>query len=107
MEQCKKYVKSILEYVHAHKQDVPEKLYKETLGMASAITFKMRAYGDAMTGKRDPTMVSMLIQHFKIVENLRHTQPEKYKQLVFFATIYPTLDPTDQTTQLETFFKGF
>ena len=107
MEQCKKYVRSILEYVHAHKQDIPEKLYKETRDMAVAIASKMRSYGDAMAGRYDSTTLSMLIQHFKLVEDLRHNQPEKYKQLVFFATIYPTLDYDDQPAQLDAFFQAF
>lgn len=47
----------------------------------------------------------MQIQHFKLVEHLRHNDPEKYKQLYFFATIYPTLDYDDQVVQLEKFIK--
>ena len=103
MEQCRKYVTEILDYVHAHKQDVPEKIYKNTRDLAVTVATKMRAFGDAMAGKINSNYVSMQIQHFKLVDNLRRNQPDKYKQLCFFATIYPTLDYDDQQVQLEKF----
>ena len=105
MEQCRKYVTDILNYVHAHKQDVPEKIYKNTRDLAVTVATKMRAFGDGMAGRLDSNYVSMQIQHFKLVEHLRHNDPEKYKQLYFFATIYPTLDYDDQVVQLEKFIK--
>jgi hypothetical protein len=58
-----------------------------------------------MVGKTDPTNVIMAKEHFAMLQDMRKNQPEKYKKLVFFATIYPSIRFADQKTQLATFFK--
>lgn len=107
IEQCKKYIIDILDYANNYKSDVPAKLYDNTLNMAAEIAKKMRSYGDALSGKANPTTVSIQEQHFKLLQHLRLQEPEKYKSLVFFATIYPTLKFNDQAIYLVKFFKDF
>ena len=107
MEQCKKYVLSILQYTDANKQVFPEKMYNATLNLADTVTGRMRQFKDALSGKADPYNWSMQRQHFNLVQRLRQQEPEKYKALVFFATIYPTLSYEDRKKRLVAFFQTF
>ena len=75
--------------------------------MVTGIALKMREYSDAMSGKGSVSTVSILMPHFKLVEKLRRNNPNKYKQLVFFATIYPTLSYDERHTQILAYFNGF
>jgi hypothetical protein len=101
----KAYVDAILMY--ATKQKIPNQVYNSTRELATTIASKMRIYSDAMSGKNDPSNVSILLQHYNVIESLRSNEPEKYKQLVFFSTIYPTLSYDDQRVQILAFFNGF
>jgi hypothetical protein len=49
----------------------------------------------------------MQIQHFNLAQDLRLKNPEKYKQLVFFATIYPTMTFQERQKRLLAFFQEF
>ena len=107
MEQCKNYVLSILQYTDANKQVFPEKMYNATVDMVGNITVRMRQFKDALSGKADPFNTSMQVQHFNLVQQLRLNNPDKYQQLVFFATIYPTLSYDQRRKRLVAFFKAF
>lgn len=107
MQQCKDYIVNILDYIDKTKNILPERLYVGINDLANTTAIKMRDFGDALTGKADPHNSTMQIQHFKIIQNLRLNFPEKYKQLVFFATIYPTLNYDARKTQILSFFKKF
>jgi len=101
----KKYIDQVL--VYARKHNIPETVYQKTRDMATEIALKMREYSDAMAGKGSVSTVSILVPHFTLLEKLRKNNPEKYKQLVYFATIYPTLGYDDRQAQLVSFFKDF
>jgi len=101
----KAYIDAVLLY--ATKQKIPSAIYDATRELATSIAAKMRIYSDAMAGKIDPTNVSVLLQHYNLMQNLRTTRPDKYKQLVFFANVYPTLSYDDQRIQILAFFNGF
>jgi hypothetical protein len=102
-DRCKLLMNTLLECAN----DAPEKLYNNTMVMASEIAKKMRLYGDALVGKANPIYVSIQDQHFRLLQRLRLQEPEKYKKLVNFATIYPTLNFNDQSKYLVSFFQDF
>jgi hypothetical protein len=91
----------------AAKSDFSEKIYNSTNNLAIGVVGKMREYGDALAGKADSNTVTMLKQHFNMVEDLRKNNPSKYKKLVYFAFVYPTLSFDNQAKQLVSFFMDF
>jgi len=86
---------------------IPNKVRLEIVDMAKSIQRKIRDYADAVSFKNDPAYLNIDRQHFRYLENLRHSQPEKYKQLVYFAQVYPTLDIDDQETAIVSFLANY
>jgi hypothetical protein len=107
MERCKRYVLSILKYEDNIKHVLPERLYVGVSDLAQAVAVKMRTFGDALTGKANPFGSSMQMQHFNLVQHMRLNEPEKYKQLVYFSTIYPTFTYEERKKHLISFFQKF
>ena len=107
LELCRNYVLSILQYADANKQVFPEKMYNATVDLVGDVAIRMRQFKDALSGKADPYNTSMQIQHFNLAQDLRLKNPEKYKQLVFFATIYPTMTFQERQKRLLAFFQEF
>jgi hypothetical protein len=112
-EKCKTLVFDVLKIARekasavAKTTQIPEKLYTNTMDLANTIASKIRNINDNMVGKADPANVTISNAHFSLLQDLRTKQPEKYKKLVYFGTIYPTIKFQDQKPQLTTFFKSF
>lgn len=88
-------------------KDIPSMFMKDIIDMSKGIQKKMREYCDAVSGKNQTQYVSMNKQYFLYVDNLRKNEPEKYKRLVYFATIYPTLDIDVQGEALTKFLEDY
>jgi hypothetical protein len=87
--------------------DLPSMFMKDVIDMSKGIQKKMREYCDAVSGKNQTQYVSLNKKYFDYIENLKKGNPEKYKRLVYFATIYPTLDIDDQNSALTDFLKDY
>lgn len=79
----------------------------EITRMAKTLQLKMREYSETMGGYKSKDFITIKKIHFDLLDNLRKTNPNKYKELVFFATIYPTMDIDKQEISLTQFFSGF
>jgi len=87
-------------------KSLPRKFQDEVIDMSKSIQKKLREYSEVASFKTDPQYLSMEKKHFDFVQNLRKTNPEKYKSLVYFATVYPTLDIDDQRKAAISFFSA-
>ena len=87
-------------------QDAPDTIYNEIVDMAKTIQKKMREYSDATSGRMDPEYVMLVKPHMEFLNKLRLKEPNKYKDLVYFASIYGTLDIDVQPKALASFMES-
>lgn len=68
------------------------------------IQIRIRKYGETVTGKTFIEYISIDSNHFNYIENLRLNNNDKYKELVYFSTVYDTLDVDTKQNAIAKFF---
>lgn len=89
------------------KNSIKTKMIDEISNLAKTLQLKIRQYGESMGGHNEDAYISLAKRHFNYLQNLRQTNPLKYKKLIYFATIYPTMDIDKQEESTKHFFNDF
>lgn len=92
----------LLESLFQSIKNGPETFYKEVIDMSKTIQLKMRQYTDSINGRNNKDL-SLAKVHMEFLNKLRLNNPNSYRNLVYFAYIYKTLDIDEQPIATKSF----
>jgi hypothetical protein len=87
--------------------NIPNELYEKFYGASMTLGEKLQEFADAISGKANTTSPVVANNHFKMINDLRLNNPEKYKQLIFFGHVYQTLPIDQRIDAANKFFSNF